>query len=97
MEIVLKKALLYDFYGDLLTDRQKRIYEEVFLNDYSQSEVAQDEGISRQSVHDMIRRVNAQLENYENTLHLVERFMAVRAKIGEIRQTARKDDASEAA
>ena len=94
MDLILKKTLLYDFYGDLLTDRQKRIYEEVFLNDYSQSEVAKDEGISRQGVNDMIRRVNKQLEYYENTLHLVEKFMAVKARIADIRLTARTENAS---
>ena len=46
MEEILRQALLYDFYGELLTRHQKRVYEEVVLNDYSFSEVAEDLGIS---------------------------------------------------
>ena len=61
MEKFVTQALLYDFYGELLTEHQKRIYELVVLEDYSYSEIAKDEGISRQSVHDMIRRCDALL------------------------------------
>ena len=53
---LVRKSLLYDFYGPLLTEHQRQIYEEVVLNDYSMSEIAEDEGISRQGVHDMIKR-----------------------------------------
>ena len=96
MELILKKTLLYDFYGDLLTDRQKRIYEEVFLNDYSQSEVAKDEGISRQGVHDLRKRCDRILEEYEERMHLVERFVRIRDRIQEIRSlTARKGSLEE--
>ena len=47
MEKILEQTLLYDFYGELLTEHQKQIYEDVVLNDYSLSEVAQEQGISR--------------------------------------------------
>ena len=56
MEEILKQTLLYDFYGELLTEHQKQVYEDVILNDYSLSEVAASLGISRQGVHDMVRR-----------------------------------------
>ena len=75
-----RRARLYDFYGPLLTDHQRRIYEEVVLNDYSLSEVAQDEGISRQGVHDLIRRCDRILEDYESKLGLAAKF----EKIGEL-------------
>lgn len=91
MEVFVEKSLLFDFYGELLTEHQQRIYEEVVLNDYSASEIARDEGISRQSIHDMLRRCESQLENYENKLHLVERFVAVRTKALEIQELARND------
>lgn len=51
MEKIVKQALLYDFYGELLTEHQKQIYEDVILNDYSFTEVAEERGISRQGVH----------------------------------------------
>ena len=48
MDKLARQALLYDFYGELLTEHQRRVYEDVVLNDYSLSEIAQDQGISRQ-------------------------------------------------
>ena len=84
MEEILKQTLLYDFYGELLTEHQKQVYEDVILNDYSLSEVAASLGISRQGVHDMVRRSNRLLEEYEAKLHLMERFVSLREKVGEI-------------
>ena len=65
MERFVEQALLFDFYGELLTRRQQQVYTNVVLEDYSLSEVAEDLGISRQGVHDMIRRCNRTLEEYE--------------------------------
>ena len=48
MEKIVEQTLLYDFYGELLTEHQKQIYEDVVLNDLSFSEVAEERGISRQ-------------------------------------------------
>ena len=74
MEKFVEQTLLYDFYGELLTAHQRRIYEDVILNDYSLSEVADELGISRQGVHDNIKRCNKALEEYEDKLHLVEKL-----------------------
>ena len=84
MDEILKQTLLYDFYGELLTDHQKEIYEQVVLEDYSLSEIAKDAGISRQGVHDMIKRSNKTREGYEENLHLVEKFMFIKQKVHEI-------------
>ena len=84
MENFVKKGLLFDFYGPLLTQHQQKIYQAVVLDDYSISEVAEDEGISRQSVHDLIRRCDRQLEEYEEKLGLVERFRQIQQKIREL-------------
>ena len=84
MDELLKQTLLYDFYGELLTEHQKEIYEQVVLEDYSLSEIAKDAGISRQSVHDMIKRCNKTLEGYEEKLKLVEKFMSVKSKVHQI-------------
>ena len=75
MEKFVERTLLYDFYGELLTKRQQQIYESVVLEDYSLSEVAEELNISRQGVHDMIRRCDKALEGYEEKLHLVEADM----------------------
>ncbi len=84
MNKILEQALLYDFYGELLTTHQKEVYEQFILDDLSLSEIAESAGISRQGVHDLIRRCQRALEGYENKLHLVERFLSVKEKVGEI-------------
>lgn len=84
MDKIVEKGLLFDFYGPLLTEHQQKIYKEVILDDYTLSEVAEDEGISRQSVHDLIKRCDRQLEDYEKKLGLVSRFQQIQQKIREI-------------
>lgn len=81
MEKILEQTLLYDFYGELLTDHQKQVYEDVVLNDYSFSEVALEQGISRQGVHDLVKRCNKILQEYESKLHLVERFLSIKTRV----------------
>ncbi len=77
MEDIVKGTLLFDFYGELLTAHQQKIYEAVVCNDMGYSEVAEEEGISRQSVHDLVRRCQKQLDSYEASLHLVEKFLHI--------------------
>lgn len=88
MERIVEQTFLYDFYGELLTEHQRHIYEDVVMNDYSYTEVAQEYDISRQGVHDLIKRCNKILEDYENRLHLVEKFLFIREKVEEIRTLA---------
>lgn len=90
MDEILKQALLYDFYGELLTAHQKEIYEEVVLDDCSLSEVAESHGISRQGVHDLIKRCQKMLEGYEEKLQLVEKFCNVKAKVERIEQLTKE-------
>ncbi len=80
--------MLYDFYGELLTKHQKEIYEDVVIHDYSLSEIANEKGISRQGVHDLIKRCDKTLRGYEDKLHLVERFMNTKQDVLTIRQLA---------
>lgn len=81
MNEILEQALLYDFYGELLTDHQKEIYEQFIIEDLSLSEIAADAGISRQGVHDLIKRCHKILEGYEEKLHLVEKFLSIKNKV----------------
>ena len=78
MEKIVEQGLLYDFYGELLTPHQRRIYEDAVFNDLSLSEIAQEAGISRQGVHDLIKRCDRTLEESESRLHLMQRFSQVR-------------------
>lgn len=86
MEKIVEQGLLYDFYGELLTPHQRRIYEDAVFNDLSLSEIAQEAGISRQGVHDLIKRCDRTLEEYESRLHLMQRFSQIRQKLERIRE-----------
>ena len=88
MEKIVRQALLYDFYGELLTEHQKSIYSDIVLNDLSYSEVARDEGISRQGVYDLVKRCDKILEEYESKLLLVEKFLDTRDRVSKIQELA---------
>ncbi len=92
MEKFVEYTYLYDFYGELLTKHQRWIYEAVVFDDLSLAEAAERVNISRQAVHDTIKRCNAALEDYEKKLHLVERFMTLKKKVNEIKSISSKDD-----
>ena len=91
MEKIVEQGLLYDFYGELLTEHQRRIYEDAVMNDMSLSEIAQEAGISRQGVHDLIKRCDKTLEEYESRLHLMEKFRNITEKLEEIKRQASEE------
>lgn len=86
MERIIEQGILYDFYGALLTPHQREIYEAAVYDDLSLGEIAEDKGISRQGVHDLIRRCDKILAGYEAKLHLVERFSENKKKMMRIKQ-----------
>ena len=86
MDNIEKKNLLYDFYGELLTDHQRLIYEDAVYNDCSLSELAQEYNISRQGVHDLLKRCDKILGGYEEKLGLVERFNKLKQKARRIEE-----------
>ena len=84
MENIVRQTLLFDFYGELLTKHQQKIYSDAVFNDLSLSELSEETGISRQGIHDLIRRCDKQLEQYESKLHLIERFKTIKKKTSSI-------------
>ncbi|MCP1101598.1 putative DNA-binding protein YlxM (UPF0122 family) [Aequitasia blattaphilus] len=84
MNRILEQNLLYDFYGELLTKKQKDVYERFVIEDFSLSEIAEEMEISRQGVHDMVNRSLKTLKDYEEKLHLVEKFLYMKEKLIEI-------------
>ena len=92
MKDILEQSLLYDFYGELLTNHQKEVYEQFVLEDLSLSEIAESAGISRQGVHDLVKRCNKILEGYEAKLHLVEKFLTVKEKVQKINELLEQED-----
>lgn len=67
--------MLYDFYGILLTDKQKEYMELYYREDYSLSEIADLVHVSRQAIYDNIKRTEQLIENYEVKLQLHNKFM----------------------
>ncbi len=90
MDDIARKNMLYDFYGELLSDRQKLIYEDAVYNDCSLTELAQEYDISRQGAHDLLKRCDRILEEYESKLKLVEKFNVLRSLARDIEE--RTDD-----
>ena len=88
MDDVLKSTLLYDFYGELLTEKQKNVFECYHLNDFSLTEIAQELNISRQAVRDLLKRTETILEGYEGKLKLVEKFEMQKSMVREIKSLA---------
>lgn len=86
IEKYINQGTLYDFYGKLLTQHQQRIYEDVVFNDLSLSEIAENEGISRQGVSDLIKRCNKALVSYEEKLGLIRKFDETKSYVKEIQK-----------
>ena len=86
IEKYINQGILYDFYGKLLTVHQQRIYEDVVFNDLSLSEIAENEGISRQGVSDLIKRCNKALVSYEEKLGLIRKFDETKSYVKEIQK-----------
>lgn len=86
IEKYINQGILYDFYGRLLTKHQQRIYEDVVFNDLSLSEIAENEGISRQGVSDLIKRCNKSLISYEEKLGLIKKFDETKSYVKEIQR-----------
>ena len=74
-ERIVQIALLFDFYGQLLTDKQIEIIDMYYNNDLSLSEISEQLGISRQGVYDALKRAEKTLFSYEEKLGLVNRFV----------------------
>lgn len=84
MDKLLEITLLYDFYGELLTDKQKSVTELYYLNDYSLHEIADEHGITRQAVLDMLRRTEKLLVQYEDKLGLVSKYLEQKKKLADM-------------
>lgn len=91
MDKIYEQTMLFDFYGELLTEHQRQIYGDAVYNDLSLGEIAEEQGISRQGVHDLIKRCDKILQDYENKLHLIERFAKAKQTVRQIQQLAEQD------
>lgn len=80
----LEISFLLDFYGDMLTDKQRDVVELYYNEDLSLAEIAAHSGITRQGVRDSIKRAEGQLLEYEERLHLAERFRRIEGVLSSI-------------
>ncbi len=78
--------MLYDFYGELLTDKQKEAFEKYYLEDLSLNEIGSEQGTTRQAVMDTVKRSEKLLMRYENKLHLVDKFISRKEMIEKIQK-----------
>lgn len=95
MDDIGRKALLFDFYGPLLTDKQREIFDYAVGEDMSLGEIAETTGVSRQAIHDMIRRTERLLEGYEAKLGLAEKFLDIETHLSHIRNLVNKENPTE--
>lgn len=92
MDNIVELSLLYDFYGALLKEHKREIFEDYILNDYSLSEIATEKGMTRQGVYDIIKRSSKELRLYEEKLSLVHKFQKTKEMVNQIQSLARGID-----
>lgn len=63
---------LYSYYQNLLTEKQKEVFESYYFEDYSLAEIAESMEVSRNAIWDLLKKVEHNLEEYELKLHLYE-------------------------
>lgn len=83
---MIELSILYDFYGELFNDHNKTVFADYILHDLSLGEIAEEKGISRQGVYDIVRRTSKKLREYEDKLHLVKKFESTKSKINRMKE-----------
>ncbi len=91
MEKLIERGLLYDSYGGLLSEKNKRIYEACAVEDMSLSEIAEEVGISRQAVSETLNRTDEKLRRYEGELGLIDKRNKITAFLDGIRSELDKE------
>ena len=74
---------LYDYYGDLLTEKQKLYFEDYYFNNYSLQEISENYGVSRNAIFKQIKEVVNKLSNYEEKLELYAKSVKIKAIISD--------------
>lgn len=85
-----RMTMLFDFYGEVLTPRQKEFFDQYYNEDLSLAEIAENYGISRQGVRDVIVRAEAIMTDLEDKTGLMKRFMLMQQQVQAILDAAEK-------
>ena len=83
-----RMTMLFDFYGELLTERQKEFFDLYYNEDLSLAEIAENAGISRQGVRDVIVRAEGVMQEVEDKTGIIKRFEAQRPHLDAIAAAA---------
>ena len=83
-----RMTMLFDFYGELLTERQREFFDLYYNEDLSLSEIAENSGISRQGVRDVIVRAEAAMQEVEDKTGLIRRYTQMQSHISAIENAA---------
>ena len=83
-----RMTMLFDFYGELLTERQKEFFDLYYNEDLSLSEIAENAGISRQGVRDVIVRAEAAMQEVEDKTGIIKRFLSRNTHLDAIAKAA---------
>ncbi|MCR5650463.1 MAG: DNA-binding protein [Lachnospiraceae bacterium] len=86
MDKLVKRAVLFDHYGELLNDKQKRIVEYTVSEDMSLSEIGEQEGITRQAASDLLKRADERLLEFEDKLGMIRKTKNILERVGSIRE-----------
>ncbi len=85
-----RMTMLFDFYGEILTERQKEFFDLYYNEDLSLGEIAENYDISRQGVRDVIVRAEAAMQEIEDKTGLIRRFMQMQPKLAAIEEAAQQ-------
>lgn len=92
MEKLIERGLLYDHYGGLLSEKNRRIYEACAVDDMSLAEIADEMGISRQAVSETLRRMDDKLHGYERELGLIAKRRSIEACLTKLRSAVNEEE-----
>ena len=86
-----KLILYYDYYGELLTDKQKAYFEDYYFNNLTLSEISEDNDVSRSSVQKQLKDIEEKLINYEEKLKLINRNQKIEKLLEKLEDNELKD------
>lgn len=87
---VVELSMLYDFYGELLSENAKYAFSGYVLEDMTLAELSEETGVSRQGIYDLVKRTVDKLRGYEKKLRLVEKFEKMKAEVENIKALAKE-------
>ncbi len=92
MEEVIYLNELYDFYGSLLTDKQRDYFENYYFNNLSLGEMAENYGVSRNAIHKQLKIVEERLKYYEENLELLKKSKKAEELVQKINDKKLRDE-----